>query len=196
MSKWENNSAIPELDKLLKISEIFGVTLDELVGRDAPTPPPQTAPPETAAPEIPTTPPYRTAGIILVSFGLLADLLLSILGGFYLGIMAGMPFVLIGCVLISSTEGLFFKSAWVIFAVYAPLCYYFILNFIGYGLYISIGVFSVWFAALIVIALELHRRGKLSADSRKLMIGSIVIALVLLILIGFGSTMLNYGHVS
>ena len=32
VSKWENNSATPELDKLIKMSELFGVSLDELVG--------------------------------------------------------------------------------------------------------------------------------------------------------------------
>lgn len=31
ISKWENNSAVPELDKLMKLSEIFDITLDELV---------------------------------------------------------------------------------------------------------------------------------------------------------------------
>lgn len=33
VSKWENNSAVPELDKLIKMSEIFGISIDELVGR-------------------------------------------------------------------------------------------------------------------------------------------------------------------
>ena len=31
VSKWENNSATPELDKLIKMSKLFDVTLDELV---------------------------------------------------------------------------------------------------------------------------------------------------------------------
>ena len=31
VSKWETDTSIPELDKLLKLSELFGVTLDELV---------------------------------------------------------------------------------------------------------------------------------------------------------------------
>ena len=31
VSKWENNSAQPELDKLCRMSELFDVTLDELV---------------------------------------------------------------------------------------------------------------------------------------------------------------------
>ena len=37
VSKWETDASIPELDKLLKLSELFGVTLDELVrGEDVP----------------------------------------------------------------------------------------------------------------------------------------------------------------
>lgn len=36
VSKWENNSAVPELDKLLKMSELFSVSLDELVKGDIP----------------------------------------------------------------------------------------------------------------------------------------------------------------
>lgn len=34
VSKWENNSAVPELDKLLKMSELFGISLDGLVKGD------------------------------------------------------------------------------------------------------------------------------------------------------------------
>ena len=50
VSKWETDASIPELDKLLKLSELFGVTLDELVrGEDAPKA-------ETAAPAAQTVP--------------------------------------------------------------------------------------------------------------------------------------------
>ena len=31
VSKWETDASIPELDKLLRLAELFGVTLDELV---------------------------------------------------------------------------------------------------------------------------------------------------------------------
>ena len=35
VSKWENNSSVPELEKLLKMAQIFEITLDELVtGRE------------------------------------------------------------------------------------------------------------------------------------------------------------------
>ena len=36
ISKWENGSAVPELDKLVKLSELFEITLDELVHGDGP----------------------------------------------------------------------------------------------------------------------------------------------------------------
>ena len=172
VSKWENNAAVPELDKLLKLSEIFGVTLDELVGRDAPAPAP-------AAPPAQSPPPYRTIGAILLGFGLLTTLLLSILGGFIVGVMVGLPFTIVGSIFIASTEGFLFKSAWAFFSIYAPLLSYFALNFMGFGWGIRIGILVVWFAILVMITLRLNRKGKLSMDSKKLMIGCIIIALVL-----------------
>lgn len=38
VSKWETGSAVPELDKLVKMSKLFGVTLDELVNGTIPLP--------------------------------------------------------------------------------------------------------------------------------------------------------------
>ena len=39
VSKWETNTSVPELDKLVKLGELFGLTLDELVkGEAAPAP--------------------------------------------------------------------------------------------------------------------------------------------------------------
>lgn len=39
VSKWENNTSVPELDKLVKLGELFGLILDELVkGEAAPAP--------------------------------------------------------------------------------------------------------------------------------------------------------------
>ncbi len=36
VSKWENNTAVPDLDKLIKICDIFEISLDELTGRENP----------------------------------------------------------------------------------------------------------------------------------------------------------------
>ena len=172
VSKWENNAAVPELEKLMKLSEIFGVTLDELVGRDAPAPTP-------AAPPVQSPPPYRTIGAILLGFGLLTTLLLSILGGFALGVIVGLPFTIAGSICIASTEGILFKSAWAFFSIYAPLLSYFALNFMGFGRGIRIGILVIWFVVLVMITLRLNRKGKLSKDSKKLMISCVIIAFVL-----------------
>lgn len=185
VSKWENNSAVPELDKLIKMSELFGITLDKLVGKDAPTPPPAPDPEPVVIQQ--STPPHRIIGITLTCFGLSVTLLLSILGGFIIGVLAGLPFTIVGCVLISSTEGYLFKCGWILFAVYAPLLFYFMLNFIGFGWIIRWAVLTVWFGGMIIAAICLHRKGKLSPDSRKLIIGSIIVAVVLLILLGIAN---------
>ena len=178
VSKWENNSAVPELEKLVKMSEIFGVTLDQLVGREEQGTPGR----EYAGPEIiirETTPPNRTIGVILLCFGLLTTLLLSILGGFALGVIVGLPFTIAGSICIASTEGILFKSAWAFFSIYAPLLSYFALNFMGFGWGIRIGILVIWFVVLVMITLRLNRKGKLSKDSKKLMIGCVIIAFVL-----------------
>jgi len=38
VSKWETGAAVPELEKLVKMSKLFGVTLDALVSGEAPAP--------------------------------------------------------------------------------------------------------------------------------------------------------------
>ena len=39
ISKWENGTAVPELDRLIKMSQLFGLTLDQLVGDEPPQTP-------------------------------------------------------------------------------------------------------------------------------------------------------------
>ena len=187
VSKWENNAAVPELEKLIKMSELFGVTLDELVGREAPTPPPPVETPVQRSSS------RRTIGGVLLGFGLLATLLLSILGGFLFGIMVGMPFTVVGCILLSDSKEPLFHVMWGLFTVYAPLLYFFMLNFMGFGLYIKLLVIGLWLAALILWAVIRHRRGNLSQESRKLIICSLIIALVLTVLLCVGSS-IYYRH--
>ena len=79
ISKWENNSAMPELDKLVKMSELFQITLDELVF-DKKQEPVEAAQPITAI----TLPPKRVIlGFIMLIFGMIF-FLLSIFWGDHL----------------------------------------------------------------------------------------------------------------
>lgn len=77
VSKWETGASVPELDKLIMMSKLFNVTLDELVGSDFI--------PENAANNAETSPTYiirekqrdlrQTVGLILLSVGLFACVL-------------------------------------------------------------------------------------------------------------------------
>lgn len=101
VSKWETDASIPELDKLLRLAELFGVTLDELVkGKslqeetDEPRPVPPAAPPSTYSKQ-------WIIGVILLCFGLLTVLLFFLLGGGLGGLLFGAPFLLCGAILLT-----------------------------------------------------------------------------------------------
>ena len=88
VSKWENNSAVPELDKLVKMAQVFDVSLDTLVnGTDAPGTQnlPSTQKSVLAAKDI--------VGIILIGFGLLLFCLFIAIPG--LDITGGIWFMLL-----------------------------------------------------------------------------------------------------
>ncbi len=76
VSKWETGASVPEIDKLVKMAELFGVSLDELVTGEAPVPP--------APVEKPVTIRQILAGALLVLAGLC--LAVTVLFGHALGI--------------------------------------------------------------------------------------------------------------
>jgi len=116
VSKWENNSAVPELDKLVRLSEVFGVTLDELV-LEKKAPP--EAPPET--PEIrtvyveKTTGTRKTVGTILLCFAGMVFLVISFLAGILGALAVAAPFAVCGliCLLVAKHPGLW--CAWTVY---------------------------------------------------------------------------------
>jgi len=114
ISKWETNASVPELEKLVKLSEVFGVSLDVLVLEKKPE----------SAKEIPSAPPQserrfsarKIIGTILLCFGVLFFFLLLLLGGDFLGgLIFSSPFLLCGtiCLVFSKNVGLW--CAWAIF---------------------------------------------------------------------------------
>ncbi len=78
VSKWENNSAVPELDKLMKMAAIFEITLDELVTgeeRERPAPVVQPAP----AAQSQQFHGRYTVGMLLIAFGIVCCICFTIL---------------------------------------------------------------------------------------------------------------------
>ncbi len=108
ISKWENNSAVPELDKLVKMSALFEITLDELVFGDPENPVTQIEPEEQTVTTLPHHMPIKTPiGLILFVFGLLGFLLSvfwgdHLRGGEEVGEIISIGFVLVGLALIAT----------------------------------------------------------------------------------------------
>lgn len=90
VGKWETGQAVPELDKIIRLADLFGVTVDELV-RDGDAPRPQ--PPQGEAPCAPEPgreavymlpwklAPGQALGILLIAGGLLMMMLAAFVGG-------------------------------------------------------------------------------------------------------------------
>ena len=112
VSKWETNTSVPELDKLIRLAEIFGISMDALIlGRSPespavpePTPEPvqeQPAEEPVHRPSSRTPIPLRQSitGACLLGFSALASLICLILGnigGFLTGVLLTAPLWLAG----------------------------------------------------------------------------------------------------
>ena len=124
VSKWETDASVPELEKLLKLSELFGVTLDELVrGEDAPkaeaAAPAAQAVPASFTPQTSSEQEKRHTIVGTILLGIGAVLLLTCLilaGNLLAGLIYGSPFFLCGiiCFTVKHRTGL-----WCGWAVYA-----------------------------------------------------------------------------
>lgn len=99
ISKWETDGAVPELDKLVGMSELFGVSLDALIKGSDPAPPSAADAASTPTPAVAEKQaPHRTAGVILLCFGALIATLLLVLGGGLAAPIFAFPFLLCGII--------------------------------------------------------------------------------------------------
>ena len=94
ISKRETDGAVPELDKLVKLSNIFGVTLDELVHGEeaAPTPGVQSVPIEQSIPAEHTR--HKTVSLVFLILAVLCLACCTAIGVFGLGLILMIPFLL------------------------------------------------------------------------------------------------------
>ena len=124
VSKWETDASIPELDKLLRLAELFGVTLDELVKGES-------AQPEAARGEVPadkeSAGAYTAAapaarretrqivGTILLCFGALIGILIMLFAGTLAGFILALPLFVCGtiCLTVRHRTGLW--CAWALY---------------------------------------------------------------------------------
>lgn len=131
VSKWETDASIPELDKLLRLAELFGMTLDELVkGESAQGTAADRACAETAAPTeaagayTAAAPAARRetrqiAGIILLCFGALIGVLIALLGGTLAGFLLALPLFVCGTICLTVRRRTGLCCAWALYVCFA-----------------------------------------------------------------------------
>ncbi len=153
VSKWETDVSVPELEKLLRLAELFDVSLDELI-RDIR---PRENPPEPAAPEVRTVyverepaPARRTVGIVLLTAAALAVLIIGLYIGLPMGLMAAAPFVICGmiCLFCRRRPGLW--CAWAAFGVVS--------------LFVTVTNGTRWDTALFTLRYRAYSAGNTMAD--------------------------------
>ncbi len=129
VSKWENNSAVPDLERIIKMSKLFDVTLDELVYGEKPKPPAPPAPPSDVVQQLTlNVKPKTVAGCFMLIFGMVF-FLLSIFWGDHLwfgeeiGELVSITITLISLSLIATNNFRVFAVCSVVYTLYSVVCF-------------------------------------------------------------------------
>lgn len=196
ISKWETDTSIPELDKLLKLSELFGVTLDELVNGE-----------ETSKIEVVPVSEHEKhhtfTGTVLLCTGVVIMILyLLLVGDLPAGLLLALPFIICGiiCFVVKKRVGL--CCAWVVY-----LCVDLYLRFATGLSWTTIFMTHIWTAqmnytrlviawvqfigmiVMIVCTVRSYRMSKLPMTKKEaawLIIGWFVVLIVLPIIMSYG----------
>ena len=119
VSKWENDAAIPDLDKIIKLAEVFGITIDELVKGDFTVSSKPEGPKSTVTTKNESTfPPRKIVGTVLFSLSLIITFICFVIGGLE-GILSGIlfsaPLILCGAVCFVFKKNVGLWCAWAVF---------------------------------------------------------------------------------
>ncbi|MBQ3499934.1 MAG: helix-turn-helix transcriptional regulator, partial [Oscillospiraceae bacterium] len=115
ISKWENGGATPDLDKIIKLSEVFGITIDELVKNEEVSAPSEEKAPQIIIKKESSFPPRKIIGTVLLSLSLIVTVVLLAAGGGISGLVLSSPLILCGiiCFIFKKNVGLW--CAWAVF---------------------------------------------------------------------------------
>jgi len=151
ISKWENNSAQPELDKLCRMSELFDVTLDELVYGRRPQAPSSGTPAITSLRDL--LPPRVLFGAATLLFGMVFFLLSVFWGdhlrmGEVMGEILSVNISLLGLAFVATYNTPILATCGVVYLLYGMVCYgIFSVTSMSSYLFMSLAgvVLLVWF---------------------------------------------------
>ena len=115
VSKWENGAATPDLDKIIKLSEIFGITIDELVKNEEVSAPSEQKTPEIIIKKESGFPPRKIIGTVLLSLSLIVTVVLLAAGGGISGLVLSSPLILCGIICFIFKKNIGLWCAWAVF---------------------------------------------------------------------------------
>lgn len=119
ISKWENNSAVPDLEKIIKLSEIFEVSLDELVkGEDAPKKVLTAADVSQDKKTEAGFPPRKIAGTVLFCMAFLVVMFFLVAGGGLAGFIFALPFLTCGILCFTLKKNVGLWCAWDLYVLF------------------------------------------------------------------------------
>ncbi len=153
VSKWETGTSVPELDKLMKLRELFGVTLDDLVCEKEPI---EKKPEREQMPVVREVIPGRKiVGAVLFA--------ISLLSLYFLPASAVLLFAVLGVCCFLITERTWLVGAWILFlyfdglyAIYDSTVYYRLRILVGLGAVILI-LWTVFSFRRMTLALSYRR---------------------------------------
>jgi len=114
VSKWETDASVPELEKLVKLSELFEISLDELVRGEKETVSSSVMEPSR---QEKTGSPYKTAAIVLLCMAFAVLLVFTALGSFLEGLVFCLPFALCGLICLLSRRRAGLRCAWAVWVM-------------------------------------------------------------------------------
>ena len=110
VSKWETGQSVPDLDKLIKLADLFGISVDELVREGKQPQPPEPPQPQVVyVKEKHSLTGTHTAGVCLELIGLSVDLL-GLVGEDILLVFVGTVLIVLGLPLLLAK-----RHPWLIF---------------------------------------------------------------------------------
>lgn len=118
VSKWENNAAVPDLDKIIKLAEIFGISIDELVKGETTSVPAEEKAPQIVIKKESNFPPRKIVGTVLLSLALLITVIffaIGLVGGSLIGLLLSSPLILCGIICFVFKKNIGLWCAWAVF---------------------------------------------------------------------------------
>ncbi len=187
VSKWETGSSVPELEKLVKMSALFGVTLDALVGSEPiPIPKPESSP-LPSVPDLPVAvpapfPTKKVLGTVLLCFGALALILGLVLDhrNSEIVALAGGIGALCGLFCLCLTDPAIY-CGWSLWAGYLLWLFVLTPRWEDEGLLIALA--GVLLLSLLIWTVSAHMSGRTRLPLWLRCVGSVILVLLLILLL-------------